>query len=170
MMSPSIVSSSDRVLKYRKRKALAQLFVPESVIGDMTDHADVGLDENREVMGLIVGRVYRDENGEYAVAERAVTSKLEADCVSVRFDREAFEGLFEALGDLGPDETVIGWYHSHLDIGCFMSPADIATQDGIFGGECGYAVVIDPARQEMKVFDSNPGNPRTADMIVLDNE
>ena len=72
--------------------------------------------------------------------------------------------------DLAEGESVIGWYHSHLDIGCFMSPTDIATQNGLFGGECGFALVIDPVRKEMKVFDSTPDAPAPADMVIMESD
>ena len=163
----SIISGSTKDAEYRKRTVrAAKLFVPEFALSPMAVHADAGLDADREIMGLMIGRFYRDEDGIYAVVDRPVSSKLISDRFSVRFDRGSMEELFDSL-DMEDGESIVGWYHSHLDIGCFMSPTDVATQNGLFGGECGFAMVIDPVRKEIKVFDSTPDDPKPADMVVV---
>ena len=162
----SILSSSSRDIEYRKRSApSAKIFIPEFALSLMADHADAGFDNDREIMGLMIGRFYRDENGTYAVVDRPVSSKLISDRFGVSFDKDSMEELFDSL-DMDEGESIVGWYHSHLDIGCFMSPTDIATQNGLFGGECGFALVIDPVRKEIKVFDSTVDDPQPADMVV----
>ena len=164
----SIISASSKDTEFRKRTVRsAKFFIPEFALSIMADHADAGLDADREIMGLMIGRFYRDDDGIYAVVDRPVSSKLISDRFGVRFDKDSMEDLFDSL-DMGEGESIVGWYHSHLDIGCFMSPTDIATQNGLFGGECGFALVIDPVRKEMKVFDSTPDDPRPADMVVVD--
>ena len=155
---------------YRKRTVrAAEIFVPEFVLSTIADHADDGASMDKEIMGLLIGRFYRDDDGTYAVVTNSITSGLIADDVSVRFDHSSLEEMFDNM-DLKEGECVVGWYHSHLDIGCFMSPSDVSTQDGIFNGECGFALVIDPIKQEMKVFDSTPGDPRQIDMVVIDSD
>lgn len=167
---PKIISEFRREIEFRKRLVKsAKIFVPEFVLSEILEHADIGLDENREIMGLIIGKLYRDDNGEYAIVNRAATSSLIADPVSVKFDDAGIESMFDSL-ELNDDESVVGWYHSHLDIGCFMSETDIKTQDGIFGGECGFAMVVDPVRKEMKIFDSTPKEPKEVDMIIIESD
>ena len=164
----SIISGSSKEPEYRVRTVKsAKLFIPEFVISLMTDHADAGLDTDREIMGLMIGRFYRDDNGTYAVVDRPASSGLISDKFSVKFDKDSIEELFDSL-EMGDGESVVGWYHSHLDIGCFMSPTDIATQNGLFGGECGFALVIDPVRQELKVFDSTLDDPQPVDIVIID--
>ncbi len=164
---PLIVSSQNAEREFRKRTVpSARIFLPELLISLMTDHADIGAEDDREVMGLIIGKVYRDNGGEYAIGERIVTGNLIADATSVRFDTGDGDDLVNAIDSSKGD--VIGWYHSHIDLGCFMSVTDIATQDGIFAGECGFAVVIDPIRKEMKIFDSTVGGPKPVDMVIME--
>ena len=164
----SIISGSSKEPEYRVRTVRsAKLFIPEFALSLMTDHADAGLDSDREIMGLMIGRFYRDDDGIYAVVDRPVSSGLISDRFSVRFDEKDMEELFNSL-ELDDGESVVGWYHSHLDIGCFMSPTDIATQNGLFGGECGFALVIDPVRQELKVFDSTPDDPKPVDIVIME--
>ena len=168
MSMVSIISGSSKEAEYRKRTVqAAKIFIPEFALSLMADHADAGLDADREIMGLMIGKFYRDEYGIYAVVDRPVSSKLVSDRFSVGFDKDSLEELFDSL-EMGEDECIVGWYHSHLDIGCFMSPTDIRTQNGLFGGECGFALVIDPVRKEIRVFDSTIDDPKPADMVVTD--
>lgn len=165
---PRVISGKSNEPEYKKRVvSAAKIFIPETMISLMTEHADAGLSAEKEVMGLMIGTFYRDENGQYAVVDRVATTDLVADMYSVKFDREALDKMCDTM-EIDDDESIVGWYHSHLDLGCFMSPTDIATQDRIFNGDCGFALVIDPVRKEIRVFDSNPGDPRPVDMIVQD--
>jgi len=164
----SIVSGSTAETEYRKRTVPgASFFIPEFALSLMADHADAGLETDTEVMGLMIGRFYKDDRGTYAVVDRPVSSKLISSKYGVRFDEESMEELFDSL-EMGEKECIVGWYHSHLDIGCFLSPTDIATQNGMFGGECGFALVIDPVRKEIKAFDSTVDDPKPANMVVID--
>ena len=164
----SIISGSAVEVEFKKRAvSAASFFIPEFALSLMAEHADAGLETDTEVMGLMIGRFYRDENGVYAVVDRPVSSKLISSRFDVGFDEEFMGELFDSL-DMGEKECIVGWYHSHLDIGCFLSPTDIATQNGLFGGECGFALVIDPVRKEIKVFDSTIDEPKPADMVVID--
>ncbi len=162
-----IISSQKSEIEFRKRTVKGvRFYVSDITLSVITDHADAGLDEGIEIMGLLIGRFYKDDEGQYAVVSNIATSGLIADPMSVRFDKESMDELFDKLV-LKDGECIVGWYHSHLNIGCFMSPTDVETQDGIFGGECGFAIVIDPVRKEMKVFDSTLKDPQPVDMIVM---
>lgn len=168
-MTPSIISSSNPEIPERVRSVpAADLFIRSDVIDDMLLHADLGLCKNQEIMGLIAGRFYRDSGGVYAVAEKAVSVMSEGDECSVVFGEEGLRQLIDEIDCLEPDEAIVGWYHSHLGIGCFMSQTDITTQDGLFGGEYGFAVVVDPEKMELAFFDSNPGDPKPARVIVME--
>lgn len=156
-----ILSSQSIEPEYKRRAAPGgKIFLSEGVLSQMIDHADDSLDSDSEIMGLMIGRFYRDEKGTFAEVSRVLTSDLVADEVSVRFDRTAFDSI-----ELDEGECVVGWYHSHLGIGCFMSETDTATQKGVFGEGPGFALVIDPIRKEMKMFDSAS---EPADMVVMD--
>lgn len=163
-----IVSSEGRRVEYRKRMVRsAKVFVPEHVLSEMTDHAQAGLDNDSEVMGLIIGEVYEDDDGQYAVVHRISTSVLLADSRHCMFDRRFLEDMFGSMA-FSEKECVVGWYHSHIDLGCYMSEVDVRTQDGIFSGEFGFAAVIDPVRHEMRIFDTTMGDPSPIDMIIME--
>ena len=165
---PRITHCTDADVPERRRPANADIFVPENVICDMLDHASRGSSDNTEVMGLLAGSVFRDDKGTYATVSKAVTSGLLSDDVSVRFDPSDMRMLFDALDGLDFNYVIVGWYHSHLGIGCFMSDTDISSHASAFGGS-GYAVVIDPIREELKIFKGTADGIAEASMVVIED-
>ncbi|MGD0818961.1 MAG: hypothetical protein ABR986_11305, partial [Methanomassiliicoccales archaeon] len=81
----------------------------------------------------------------------------DASLVSVRFDRQGFEKLFESLDDCGFDYVIVGWYHSHPGHGCFLSQTDIDTQVSMFNRPFHSALVIDPVNMEIEAFKVENG-------------
>ena len=167
-MMPRITHHTAAEIPERKRAANADVFISEQAMNDMIDHAEGGASDNLEVMGLLAGHVFRDADGTYAVVSKAVTSGLLSDDVSVRFDHTDMVTLFDALDGLDFDYVIVGWYHSHLGIGCFMSGTDVSTHTSAFG-DVGFAMVIDPIKEEMRIFKSSKDGPVEASMIVMES-
>ena len=166
---PKIISSEEGVKEFRNRGVPgAELFMGESVISKMAFHADLGYGDNKEVMGLLMGKVYVDGEGEYAVAEGTATSGLVATDTSVRFDPKALEDLFSSMNE-NKCRTVVGWYHSHPGFGCYMSDTDMKTHKNIFGEKTGFSAVLDPSEQTMSVFVNDDGSFRKARMVVSED-
>ena len=166
---PRITHCTDATVPYRRRPAHADVFISDSVISDMLDHAERGASGNAEVMGLLAGSVLRDDDGMYATVTKAVTSGLLSDEVSVRFDHDDMVTLFDELDRLDFEYVIVGWYHSHLGIGCFMSDTDVRTHSSAFG-DTGFAVVIDPIKEELKVFKGSKDGPEEASMVVAEDQ
>ena len=165
---PKMIDNNTCDVKQRKRSVKGvSLYIHEFALNDMIHHAESGGTD--EIMGLMLGNVYQDDDGRYAVTERIVTSKLIADDKSVKFDESDLTSLFESIGDL-KGSVVTGWYHSHPGFGCFLSETDVRTHVGIFNGECAFALVIDPVRQEIKAFDSTPDDPQEAMFIIVEDD
>jgi proteasome lid subunit RPN8/RPN11 len=59
---------------------------------------------------------------------------------------------FQKLKKRDNNLLVIGWWHSHLNIGCFLSPTDIHTQECFFPESYQIALVVDPIRGEYEFF------------------
>ena len=164
---PKIISTETPDIEFRQRPVKGvSFYVPEGTIAMMIDHAEAGYNEEKEVLGLLIGYIYRDEEGEYVKVTGAATSGLDADEASVRFSEEDLEGLFESM-DVCEGDSVVGWYHSHLGIGCFLSDVDIRTHVGIFGNEIGFAMVIDPSDSTLAVFSCIDGIQQKVPMIVM---
>jgi proteasome lid subunit RPN8/RPN11 len=68
---------------------------------------------------------------------------------------------------------VIGWWHSHLGIGLFLSSTDILTQKIHFPSEYQVALVIDPIQKEFKFFtydNKSSKKYRSLSYAVIDSE
>ena len=164
-----IIDCTDTTTKERKRSVKGvPFFIRDDTVDVMTDHADSGLLDDSEIMGLMIGRVYRDGEGEYVMVDRTVSSVLDADEVSVRFDKNDMSQLIDSLDEMKDGERVVGWYHSHLGCGCFLSDTDLDTHSGIFGDGIGFAVVIDPVLRQLKVFGRTDEGLMPVQMIVME--
>ena len=84
----------------------------------------VSSNTEREVGGYLVGKV---EKGIVIISD-ATFAVAESTPVHVTFDNMAQYRIIEELERKGVNETIIGFWHSHPGIGCFMSGTDISTQ------------------------------------------
>ena len=96
-----------------------------------------------EVMGLMVGEVV----DEYTITCIDVFSMPQmGTTVSVESVDPVFQQQFmEMMKQVGRDQNVVGWYHSHPGFGPWLSGTDIETQRHMESlGERAVAVVVDP--------------------------
>jgi proteasome lid subunit RPN8/RPN11 len=109
-------------------------------------------DKKLEVMGFLMGDVFRWKDRMFALVKDAVTTDLESTSISVRFNKEGFPGLFSEMDKLDYNYIIVGWYHSHPGMGCFLSTKDIETQKRMFNKPYHIALVVDPLKKEMKAY------------------
>lgn len=129
-----------------------ELYLSKVAEQKIRNHALAYVDQGKEVMGFLLGMVYRHEGREYALVRDVATTDLDATAVSVRFDRLAFDKLFEKLDGCDFKYVIVGWYHSHPSYTCFMSATDIQTQHSMFNQRYHSAIVIDPVNKQVEAF------------------
>ncbi|MHA1212303.1 MAG: Mov34/MPN/PAD-1 family protein [Candidatus Heimdallarchaeota archaeon] len=78
----------------------------------------------REIGGYLIGYV---KTGKVIITE-AVYATAESNPTYVSFDNMLQFQIIEELDKKGKGETIIGWFHTHPGMGCFLSGTDIATQ------------------------------------------
>ena len=118
-------------------------------------------------MGLLLGDWALDPNDTpYAVAMDLLTGPLESGPASVRFKREGLVEVARGLDALAYPYVIVGWYHTHLGLGCFLSERDIRTQRGGFPHQHQVAVVIDPVRGEAAAFANSSEGPGTVRAVM----
>jgi proteasome lid subunit RPN8/RPN11 len=66
---------------------------------------------------------------------------------------------------LSQSMQVVGWYHSHPNLGAFFSGTDRTTQRGFFGHPYSVGLVVDPVRNE-KAWFLGPGSTSLAEDCV----
>jgi proteasome lid subunit RPN8/RPN11 len=110
------------------------------------------LSEQRiEMGGLLIGQVHDLDETNFAVfiEDFARGDEFDGSSVSLRLDTAVWE---VARGKLAGEQSVIGWYHSHPNLGAFFSGTDRRTQGAFFNQSHCVGLVVDPIRREEKWF------------------
>jgi len=128
---------------------MPRVLVGPSVMGGIFAH----LQERRiEMGGLLLGTVYEGLSGHddfvIEIANFARSIDFDGTSVSLRMDSDVWERARKSA----QGTTVVGWYHSHPDLGVFFSGTDRKTQRAFFNQPHSIGLVVDPIRLQEKWF------------------
>ena len=143
-----------------------RLYVTRGCLEEVCMH--VGSD-SQEVGGLLLGRAFKvDPDGDPVVLiERSLESlEFRNSAVMLEMHTEVWDRAQEAFED---GLCVVGWYHSHPDLGAFFSATDRKTQRAFFGHPYSVGWVIDPHRVKQKAFVTRDSIEYPVPLIVLDH-
>lgn len=113
-------------------------------------------DLTREQIGVLHGRPYTDGKLTWVHVRHALHAKaargtpVRADLDAGAWDRLADEAA--RLGIDSDDDPIVGWWHTHPDLGAFFSGTDRHTQERAFRSPWHLGLVIDPIRGELALF------------------
>lgn len=141
-------------LAYLRNRALGRSVY---IHGDCRREVSAHLNSGRgELGGLLVGKVYSAplaRDGAYnwiTIIEKSIPSKeFDSSSVSLRMETEVWG---RARAYLEEGRMIVGWYHSHPNLGVFFSGTDRRTQAAFFRSPYSLGLVIDPIRKEEKCF------------------
>ena len=105
--------------------------------------------------GLLLGRALHAEASTKSpvalVHVRAAVPGLQDE--GTEYSLRLHAGVWDAARVLlQPGEVVVGWFHSHPDLGAFFSGTDRRTQAGFFQHPFSLGWVVDPVRDEQAWF------------------
>jgi proteasome lid subunit RPN8/RPN11 len=110
-----------------------------------------------ELGGLLLGRPYLpspglpDDCAPIVAVDHFVPSRtFRTSRVSLSMDTEIWNRARAATMAAG--SLVVGWYHSHPDLGAFFSGTDRTTQRAFFNQRYSVGLVIDPVRDDEAWF------------------
>lgn len=107
----------------------------------------------REVAGLLLGQIGDSLRRPLCRCDRALPARFCKEGKTwVTLTHRAWEDLNERKARRAPHLNVVGWYHSHPDIGVFISAEDGVAHRAAFGFEGSCALVVDPVRREWEAF------------------
>jgi len=107
---------------------------------------------HNELGGLLIGKIYRIGEGQRFLInlDDIVASKsFENSPVSLRMDSGIWR---DANSQLSDTQAVVGWYHSHPNLGVFFSGTDRRNQKASFSQSFHLGLVYDPIREETALF------------------
>ncbi|MEW5759796.1 MAG: hypothetical protein AB1779_03405 [Candidatus Thermoplasmatota archaeon] len=131
---------------------IVDVYIAKSAIEKILKHCTKYAKDELEVMGLLIGDVYRWKRKIYTVVDDIVTTELDATTISVKFKKSSLGELAKVLDSIEYDYIIVGWYHSHPGFTSFISDKDIETQSRIFNRPYHVSIVVDPILKEMKAF------------------
>ncbi len=128
-----------------------QVYIDQKTFEKVKQHAR--RDPTHECFGLLLGNAYFDQAKQilWIYLQEAVPARdTHASLASVEVSTREFQRLNEEVDRIWRDSRgttrKIGWYHSHPNLGIFMSETDRANQRLFYGQEYHIALVVDPVR------------------------
>jgi len=104
---------------------------------------------DEEVVGVLTGRVV----GNTIVIEEAVAGRTSySGLTGVALDPKNLAEIVDAMVKDGRYRSIVGWYHSHLGLGVFLSDVDVKTQLTLQQFTYVIALVVDPTNDEHGFF------------------
>ncbi|MFX1379614.1 MAG: Mov34/MPN/PAD-1 family protein [Promethearchaeota archaeon] len=112
-----------------------------------------------EIFGYLIGNILKWNERIYTVIEESLfligavysdktyTSQIEG---TAGLYQKKFQRIKKKRNN--DNLRIIGWWHSHPNLGCFLSSTDLLTQKYFFPDEYQVALVIDPVRNEFEFF------------------
>ncbi|WP_455280530.1 hypothetical protein [[Eubacterium] cellulosolvens] len=145
---PPPMSSQNTIYKTEESLGLRIGILPD-IIEKIMKRAKSKIDRDgipdEEVVGLLTGRVH----GKTVIIEEAIPGRAaHADYTEVALDPSDLAEIIDRMIREGKNRNIVGWYHSHLDIGVFLSDIDIRTQLNLQQFSYVIALVVDPIRNE----------------------
>lgn len=130
--------------------------------------------DKKEVGGLLLGRVWENNwstlntTGPLVHLLKAVPSEVcRNSSVSLEMGTEIWNRVNESVSD---DLIVVGWYHSHPDLGAYFSGTDRRTQRAFFKNSYSIGWVIDPYRNEDKAYFGMDAEEYQPSLLVMNHE
>ncbi|WP_408328574.1 M67 family metallopeptidase [Paraburkholderia nemoris] len=122
---------------------------------------------NVELGGLLVGNVFSGTANNSVVAieicEAVPSEQFDSTSVSLSMSPQVWQ---QAAAFRRNNLHVVGWYHTHPNLGAFFSGTDRTTQRGFFRELYSLGLVFDPIRNEEAWFIGPESDPLLKPQIV----
>lgn len=121
------------------------IFIEDEALSSLLDF--LKSETSREHGGVLLGEPFWDpERGQYfANVRRAIPAHhTEGSAVHLQFTSQTWDYIAGFIEENLPGASIIGWFHSHPNLGVFMSGTDRATQAAFYDHPWCVAVVVDP--------------------------
>jgi proteasome lid subunit RPN8/RPN11 len=135
----------------------------KAVLDDIIKHAQSA---RNEIAGLLLGNMH----GNTLIVSDSVTGEQSGTATHVVLDDVFLARVASEYGERGKKKSIVGWYHSHPALGCFVSGTDFETQKR-FQALFPYAVglVIDPSPPErLAIFRVEEERTSIKDRLTLE--
>jgi proteasome lid subunit RPN8/RPN11 len=110
-------------------------------------------DTTREIGGVLVGELLRDDHGPYLRIEDTIDAlHAEEKGAELTFTHATWEHIHKQMDSRHKGKRVVGWYHTHPGFGVFLSDRDQFIHKSFFDLPFQVAFVYDPKAKEHGMF------------------
>jgi proteasome lid subunit RPN8/RPN11 len=154
MSSLDIRAIDDGELRKEKAPAVKtefRVFLSEEAFDRAVERGSA--DTTREIGGVLVGEVLKDDAGTYLKIETTIDA-LHADekGAELTFTHATWEHINKEMDTKHKGKKLVGWYHTHPGFGVFLSDRDQFIQKSFFNLPFQVAFVYDPKSREHGMF------------------
>ncbi len=106
-----------------------------------------------ELGGLLLGNVYQNDNRLFVDVSAAIVARSDKNGpVHFTFTADAWAACHEEREAVYPELKIVGWYHTHPDLGVFYSGDDVVVHTTAFSLPWHVGLVLDPVRNTVALF------------------
>ena len=129
-----------------------KVYILHSALTALKEHLETNI--SVEQGGILFGQAYNDsEHGIYVEITAAVPAPATIGTgAHLEFTSDSWQGIMDYSKSTHPEANIVGWYHSHPNIGVFMSGTDMRTQRAFFYHSWCVSIVCDPVRKQIGYF------------------
>ncbi|GAB4304751.1 MAG: hypothetical protein Fur0025_46610 [Oscillatoriaceae cyanobacterium] len=131
---------------------IKRVYIKADALDNLTAHLSSNL--RVEQGGILFGNAYEDPaQGIYVEITAAVAAPATIGTgAHLEFTPDSWLGIMDDARHQHPRQNIVGWYHSHPNIGVFMSGTDMRTQQAFFYHPWCLSIVYDPVRLDIGYF------------------
>ncbi len=109
-------------------------------------------DVRHERGGFLLGGFYIDESPYVEVEHFLPAADTRSRATSLTFTHETWARVNRVVSKCYPQSRIIGWQHTHPDLGVFLSEYDRFIHRHFFSAEWQIALVVDPVSREIGFY------------------
>ncbi|CAD5913319.1 Mov34/MPN/PAD-1 family protein [Planktothrix agardhii] len=130
----------------------SKVYIKQGALETLEDHLASNL--RVEQGGILFGNAYQDPTyGIYVEINVAIPAPATVGSgVHLEFTSDSWQDIISYARSQHPQENIVGWYHSHPNLGVFMSGTDMNTQRAFFYHPWCLSIVRDPVRNSTGYF------------------
>jgi len=111
-----------------------------------------------ELGGALLGHAYRHKSGVVVEVKAALpASSSDHGPVHFTFSADSWSKLHRDRAAHYPQMDIVGWFHTHPDLGVFYSSDDVVVHSAAFTQPWHVGLVVDPVRAEAAFFGWSDG-------------
>lgn len=144
------------------------IYIHDRVLESILDYSEQDLTHERG--GFLLGGLHIDQRPYVEVRYFVPAVDTQQKAASLRFTHETWSALTRDIEQRFPEQLVIGWQHTHPNLGVFLSGYDLFIHRNFFRQSWQIALVVDPVRHDFRFFQWRGGEVVDCGFICVQSD